>query len=139
MTRVLHLAAAAFLMAGTVTASGVAYAASGAPMDQPILRQLSPRLRQEVRARMGHGDTAEGIIQTMLLNNIETTHGVQRVISTNFRTGQVTVEDAGGQRQTLPFNPSTLQLENQSASSAAGGASQGAADQGVTPWHPTVG
>jgi hypothetical protein len=95
-------------MAGTLLAAHVAYAAPMSGSQQAELQRLSPQTRRMVQARLNGGDGAQGVINTILLNNLEARYHLQKVEATNWANGTATIQTAGGQSRTVRFDPSTL-------------------------------
>jgi len=110
MNRVRHMVAATILLAGSLGAAGVAYAAETTPMEKAELAQLSPQLRSQVEARLVNGQTVHGVLETILLNNVSQEFASGHVVATDFERGDLVVENKGGQMKVFPFDVATLAI-----------------------------
>ena len=100
----------AVILAGSFTAAGTAYAFTSTPMERAELEQLSPQLRQQVEARMVSGQSAHGVLETMLLNNVSQEFATQKIVATDFQRGAVVVDGTNGQLHVFPFDVATLAI-----------------------------
>jgi hypothetical protein len=112
MTRTRQIFMATILLAGSFSAAAVAYAANVTPMEKAELAQLSPKLRDQVEARLVRGQTVHGILEAMLLNNMSQEFASGHVVATDFRRGDIVVENKSGQMKVFPFDVATLAIEN---------------------------
>ena len=112
MTRTRQMILATLLLAGSLGAANVAYAAVATPMEKAELAQLSPQLRSQVEARMKSGQTVHGILEAMLLNNVSEEFASGRVVATDFQRGDIVVENKTGQIKVIPFDVTTLTIKN---------------------------
>jgi hypothetical protein len=91
--------------------SASALAADKAVLEQAELAQLSPELREQVKARMTNGQTVRGILETMLLNNISALFAANRVTAVDFQKGIVVFENKDGTLKAIPFDTATLVIK----------------------------
>ena len=101
----------AAVLAGSVVATGAAYAYDATPAERAELQKLSPQLRQKVEARMVSGQTLNGILETMLLNNLSQDFASGKIVATDWQRGEIVVENKGGQVRAFPFDVATLQIK----------------------------
>ena len=101
---------AVILMAGSFGTAGIAYAAPAiTPLQQAELNRLSPAVRDKVEARMKDGgQTVQGVLETMLLNNVSQDFAANKVVATDMDRGAVVVTGKDGQLQVFPFDVETL-------------------------------
>lgn len=103
---------AALLLAGSFGTA--AYAAEPAtpitPVQKAELAQLSPAMRQKVEARLGHGQTVRGVLDTMLLNSVSHDFADGKIVATDFDRGTVVVQDKDGGMHSVPFTVETLEI-----------------------------
>jgi hypothetical protein len=111
MDQTSRMVMAAVVLAGSFGAAGVVYAAEATPMEKAELAQLSPQLRSQVEARMVSGQTAQAVLDTMLLNDVSQEFASGHVVATDFQRGDIVVESKGGQMKAFPFDVATLTIK----------------------------
>ncbi len=90
---------------GASTAGPVAAATAA---QQKQLDMLSPRLRAEVEARLGPGQTVKGILETMLLNDLSRQYAEAEYFVFDHEARTVTVVHVSGEREVLAYDPATM-------------------------------
>ena len=111
MKTLAKMAAVAIVSTAFIVSGLTARAATMSPIEQAELQQLSPALRQEVETRMAAGgQTVQGIVDTILLNEISLEFASGRIVATDFHRGLAVVEGPGGQPRTFAFDVVTLKL-----------------------------
>ena len=85
------------VLAVILLASGATLADDATPFEKAELAQLTPQLRSQVEARMTGGQTARGILETMLLNNISLLFTANRIVAVDFDKGVVVAAGANGE------------------------------------------
>jgi len=103
-------AMAAAALAGTLLASGGAFAYDATPFEKAELAQLTPQLRYQVEARMTTGRTVRGILETIRLNNISQLFAANRVVAIDFDKG--VVAGANGEVKAFNFDVATLVIKS---------------------------
>jgi hypothetical protein len=68
------------------------------------LNELSPALRQEVLARATGGNTPRGVLETMLLNGIQTRFPGSSIVATDMARGVGVIRTADGTLRALTFS-----------------------------------
>jgi hypothetical protein len=101
------LALAAALTIGTAPVHAQSRAVVQAEM---ALLDAATRGQVEARMREG-GQTERGIMETMLLNNIQLRYPAQRIVSIDFVREAVSYQTPAGDVRTLDFDPKTLKLK----------------------------
>ena len=102
-----------FKLAIAVAALGVATSASAAlsAYDQGLLSLLSPAKQKEVLARAVNGNTVDGVITTMLLNQISGEFAAGNVLAVDNDDGVIVVSK-NGKTRAFQFDVVTLVLKN---------------------------
>lgn len=112
MTRII----AALVIAATAGAAAIppARAAEPAmpitPIQKAELAQLNPALRKKVEARLGHGQTVRGVLDTMLLNGVSHDFADGTIVASDFDRGTVVVQGKDGTMHSVPFTVETLEI-----------------------------
>jgi hypothetical protein len=100
------------VLATALLASGAAFAYEATAFEKTELAQLNPQLRGQVEARMTGGQTARGILETMLLNNISALFATNRIVAVDFEKGVVVVDGTNGQMRSFTFDVTTLVIKS---------------------------
>jgi hypothetical protein len=103
------------LGAGLAAAMLIATAAVAAPptaLEKAELSMLSPAKQKEVLARATGGNTVDGVIETMLLNQISDEFAQGNVVGVDFDDAVVVVRNKKGQLRAYEFDTVNLILKN---------------------------
>jgi len=92
----------------TLLGIGSAQAAQMSAQDRALLDSLSPSLQAEVKARATDGNTVQGVLETMLLNNIVKAMATRRIQMVDFDKGVAMVEGEDGKVTLVYFERATL-------------------------------
>lgn len=68
------------------------------------LGELSPALRAEVMARATGGNTPRGVLETILLNHVQTRFPASAIVATDMGRGVAVIREAGGALRALTFD-----------------------------------
>lgn len=99
------------LAAAALGLAGAAMAATMSAYDQGLLSLLSPAKQKEVLARAVNGNTVDGVITTMLLNQISGEFAAGNVLAVDNDDGVIVVSKDGKTRA-FQFDVVTLVLKN---------------------------
>ena len=103
------------LGAGFAAAMFVATAAVAMPptaLEKAELSMLSPAIQKEVLARATGGNTVDGVIETMLLNQISDEFAQGNVVGVDFDDAVVVVRSKKGQLRVYEFDTVNLILKD---------------------------
>jgi len=87
-----------------------ALAAAPTPYEQAMLSLLSPAVQKQVLARAVDGNTIDGVITTMLLNQISGEFAAGNVVAVDNDDGIIVVSK-NGQIKAFPFDVTTLVIK----------------------------
>jgi hypothetical protein len=100
--------------AAVLAAVLLATAASAAPptaLEKAELSMMSPAKQKEVLARATGGNTVDGVVETMLLNQISDEFAQGNVVGVDFDDAVVVVRSKKGQLRAYEFDTLTLTLK----------------------------
>jgi len=107
-TRGFGFVAAAAVVAATATPlPSLAQSSMGSrEFQQAELSELSPAIRAEVERRVaqGQGNTARGVLETMLLNELQVREPGSRIVGVDMGRGVVVVQQQSGAMKAYTFN-----------------------------------
>ena len=101
------LVAAALAMAVTIPLPSVAQSSAGSREFQLAeLSELSPALRGEVERRVAQapGNTPRGVLESMLLNELQLREPASRIVGIDMGRGVVVIQPPGGAMKAYTFN-----------------------------------
>ena len=101
------LVAAALAMAVTIPLPSVAQSSAGSREFQLAeLSELSPALRGEVERRVAQapGNTPRGVLESMLLNELQLREPASRIVGIDMGRGVVVIQQPGGAMKAYTFN-----------------------------------
>ncbi len=98
--------ASAFL--GLLAAPTLVKAQPSQGLQQAELAELSPEKRAEVQQRATAGNTIRGVLETMLLNNLQLRYPANRIVALDFGRGAVAYAVTDGSIRVANFNKTTL-------------------------------
>ncbi|WP_270937151.1 hypothetical protein [Falsiroseomonas oryzae] len=103
--RILAAAAIAAAMAAPLPALAQSSAGSR-EFQQAELSELSPAIRAEVERRVaqGPGNTIRGVLETMLLNELQVREPASRIVGVDMGRGVVVVQPQSGGMKAYTFN-----------------------------------
>ncbi len=99
------------IVLAALLAVGSVQAAEMSAKDKAVLDMLSPQLQEEVKSRLGGGNTVRGVLETMLLNAISELASTNRIQAVDFEEGVAIVERADGEIDTVYFERTTLVIK----------------------------
>lgn len=107
---------------GAATAALLATAAAAMPptsLEKAELSMMSPAKQKEVLARATGGNTVDGVIETMLLNQISDEFAQGNVVAVDFDDTVIVVQNKKGQLRRYEFDTTTLILKDPAKPAAA--------------------
>lgn len=99
------------LALGAAMAMGLAAAASAQPsreFQRAELGYLNPELRAEVERRATGGNTPRGVLETILLNNLQLRLPATEVVALDFMKSIVVYRSPDGALRSTQINPANL-------------------------------
>lgn len=102
---------AAAVIAASVTGTA-AHAAQPTSLEKAELSMMSPDKQKEVLARATGGNTVDGVIETMLLNQISDEFAQGNVVSVDFDDAVFIVQNKKGQLKAYQFETLSLTLKD---------------------------
>lgn len=106
--RVTFLAGAA--LSACIATAGTVSAQPSQAFQQAELAELSPEKRTEVQGRATAGNTIRGVLETMLLNNLQLRYPANRIVALDFGRGAVAYAVTDGSVRVANFNKTTLAI-----------------------------
>ena len=100
-------AVAALAMAAAIPLPSAAQSSMGSrEFQQAELSELSPAIRSEVERRVAQapGNTPRGVLEAMLLNELQVREPASRIIGVDLGRGIVVVQQQGGAMKAYTFN-----------------------------------
>jgi hypothetical protein len=88
-----------------------AQAAEMGATDKAVFDMLSPKLQEQVKARLTDKNTVRGVLETMLLNEISDEFATNRIQAVDFDEGVAIVELPDGNVDTVFFKTDTLDIK----------------------------
>lgn len=94
-----------------VVASSAAQAVLPTSLEKAELSMMSPAKQKEVLARASGGNTVDGVIETMLLNQVSDEFAQGNVVGVDFDDAVFIVRNKKGQLKAYEFETLTLTLK----------------------------
>ena len=98
-------------LAAALLAATAAAAMPPTSLEKAELSMMSPAKQKEVLARATGGNTVDGVIETMLLNQISDAFAQGTVVAVDFDDTVIVVQGKKGQLKSYEFDTLTLTLK----------------------------